>query len=370
MFKKSWFALLFFNLLFIVSAHAEKPLASGVPAADKTQHTSAEKMGEYHGAKSATHPGWFKESFLDLEEDIKDASDKNKRLVVYFWQPGCPYCSQLWDDNFSQKDIEQSFREKFEIVAINMWGDREVVSIKGEDYTEKSFAEALSIQYTPTLLFFDEKQKVILQLNGYIPPEDFKLAIEYASDKNQSKTSYAEFVASKNKPGDLKDQTGKLHHEDFFTLPGHNLDRTQPSESSTNKYLAVYFEKKNCKNCDLLHNKTLQIPLTRDLAQQFQAVQLDRYSSTPVITPSGETTNANEWANSLNISYLPSIIFFDTAGKEVMRIDAQMRSFHVQSVFDYVLSGSYKTHPNFQRYISARADEIREKGVDVDIWAY
>ena len=53
-----------------------------------------------------------------------------------------------------------------------------------------------------------------------------------------------------------------------------------------------------------------------------------------------------------------------------MRIDAQMRTFHVQSVFDYVLSGSYKTELNFQRYISARADKIREKGIDVDIWAY
>jgi len=67
----------------------------------------------------------------------------------------------------------------------------------------------------------------------------------------------------------------------------------------------------------------------------------------------------------------PAIIFFDgNGGKEVMRIDAQMRSFHIQSVFDYVLTGTYKTEANFQRYISARADKIRATGVDVDIWAY
>jgi hypothetical protein len=59
-----------------------------------------------------------------------------------------------------------------------------------------------------------------------------------------------------------------------------------------------------------------------------------------------------------------------TEEPEVMRIDAQMRSFHIQSVFDYVLSGAYKTERNFQRYISARADKIREKGKDVDIWKY
>ena len=78
----------------------------------------------------------------------------------------------------------------------------------------------------------------------------------------------------------------------------------------------------------------------------------------------------SEWANKLNISYLPAMIFFNDAGKEVMRIDAQMRTFHIQSVFDYVLSGAYKTEPNFQRYISARADKIRKQGTDVDIWAY
>lgn len=363
----------------MVSVGAEKPLMD--KDIDKTKSSlhqaSTEKMGVYRGAKTATHPTWFKESFLDLEEDINDASDKNKRLVVYFWQPGCPYCSQLWEDNFSQKDIEDTFREKFEIVAINMWGDRDVVSIKGEDYSEKSFAEALNIKYTPTLLFFDEKQKVTLQLNGYIPPKDFKLAIEYASDKTQPKSSYAEFIVSKHESKDAKRQSGVLHDEAFFTKPGYNLDRSKISHTAKgktsqqqNKYLAVYFEKANCKNCDLLHNKTLKIPLTLELAQQFKSVQLDRYSSTPVVTPAGKSTNAKGWANSLNISYLPAIIFFDTEGKEVIRVDAQMRSFHIQSVFDYVLSGSYKSSPNFQRYISARAEKIREQGVDVDIWAY
>lgn len=352
-------------LLFFMSlAHAdnETPESSG----------KAHKQGEYKGAKTATHPDWFKESFLDLEEDIKDAAQANKRLVVYFWQEGCPYCSQLWEENFSQKDIEDTFRKNFEIVAINLWGDREVVSIKGNDYTEKAFAEALNIKYTPTLLFFDEKQKVILQLNGYIPPDDFRLALEYAANREASSLSYAAYVANKTAKTNLAKASKKLHEEAFFSKPkngqGYNLERKL--KPATKKYLAVFFEKPACKNCDLLHEKTLKDPLTRKLIKQFESVQLDRFSDIVVITPKGEKTNAREWANKLNISYLPAIIFFDDQGNEVMRIDAQMRSFHVQSVFDYVLSGAYKTQKNFQRYISARADKLREQGIDVDIWAY
>jgi len=321
------------------------------------------KEGEYRGAKTATHPSWFKESFLDLEEDIADAAENNKRLVVYFWQPGCPYCSQLWEDNFSKKDILNKFRDNFEIVALNLWGDRDVVSVAGNNYTEKSFAEALQIKYTPTLLFFNEQRKVVHQLNGYVPPEDFMTSLEYVSGKNDTNQSFAEFSVAR--AGNKK--VGKLNHEDFFMKDGFDLSRRN---SQSKEYLAVFFESTNCKNCDLLHNKILQDDTTRKLVQQFDSVQLDRYAETPLTTPKGVKTTAKEWATRLNISYLPATVFFDSTGKEVMRIDAQMRTFHTQSVYDFVLSGAYKTEKNFQRWISVRADKIRAKGVDVDIWAY
>jgi thioredoxin-related protein len=328
-----------------------------------------EILGTYLGAKTATHPTWFKESFLDLEEDVADSTAKGKRLVVYFWQPGCPYCAQLWDDNFAQQDIVDTFRKHFEIIAINLWGDREIVSIGGKDYSEKSFAEALSIAYTPTLLFFNEKKKVILKLQGYVPPENFRLALQYVSQHKESEGSYAHFVAEQHLSDD-KQLQGELHVERFFVKPSYDLDVSRLDEQDKGKYQAVFFERPHCKNCDLLHQKTLQNKETVELVKKFRAVQLNRYAKTKVITPVGKQTTAKKWATELNISYLPAIVFFDPNGKEVMRIDAQMRSFHIQSVFDYVLSGAYKTELNFQRYISARADKIREEGKDVDIWKY
>ncbi len=329
----------------------------------------SKKEGEYRGAKTATHPNWFKESFLDLEEDIADATESNKRLVVYFWQPGCPYCSQLWEENFAQQEIVKFFRKNFEIVALNMWGSREVVSVAGNDYTEKSFSEALGIEYTPTLLFFDENKKVIHQMNGFVPPESFKLALEYVAGRHEKEGNIGVYAASLESEKQLAEK-GELNKETFFLNTKDTpliLDRTVENKE---KYLAVFFESKNCKNCDLLHQKTLQDAPTRELVKNFVSVQLDRFSDTAVITPSGDKTTAKEWANELNISYLPATIFFDSKGKEVMRIDAQMRTFHVQSVYDFVLSGAYKTETNFQRWISARADKMREHGVDVDIWAY
>ena len=339
-----------FSLVFAISVSAESP----------------KKEGGYFGAKTATHPAWFKESFLDLEEDIADATSNNKRLVIYFWQPGCPYCSQLWEDNFGQQKIVDDFRKNFEIVALNMRGDREVVSVGGNDYTEKSFSEALGIKYTPTLLFFDENKKVVHQLNGYIPPEDFQRSMSFVSGKHEKTQNFGAYSAQQME-ANTKTQDGKLHPEDFFMSATYDLNR---SEKKGDNYLAVFFEGKNCKNCDLLHKKTLQDKTTRNLIKQFSSVQLDRFADTKITTPAGKTTTAKEWANELGISYLPAMLFFNQKGKEVMRIDAQMRTFHIQSVFDYVLTGAYKTELNFQRYISARADKIRESGTDVDIFAY
>ena len=86
-----------------------------------------------------------------------------------------------------------------------------------------------------------------------------------------------------------------------------------------------------------------------------------------MITPDGRKTTARNWANELKVAYVPSVVVFD-AGKEVIRIEAFMKSFHFQSALDYVSSGAYKTQPNLQRFIRARADALRERGVAVDIW--
>ncbi|MCW8941834.1 MAG: thioredoxin fold domain-containing protein, partial [Gammaproteobacteria bacterium] len=72
------------------------------------------------------HPAWFKVSFLDLFEDIEDAANNNKRLMVYYFQDGCPYCKILLEENFSQREIAEKTQKYFDVVAINLWGDRYV----------------------------------------------------------------------------------------------------------------------------------------------------------------------------------------------------------------------------------------------------
>ena len=62
-------------------------------------------------------PEWFAESFLDLREDAAEAAAEGKRLMLYFMQDGCPYCTQLVTVNWRQPEIVQKTRRHFVPVA-------------------------------------------------------------------------------------------------------------------------------------------------------------------------------------------------------------------------------------------------------------
>lgn len=321
------------------------------------------KTGTFYGNKTTEYPAWFKESFLDFQEDVAEAKAAGKRLMVIFHQDGCPYCNALVERNLAQKDIEQLVRKKFDVIALNMWGDREIVSIGGKQYTEKKFAEALKVQFTPTIIFFNEQGKVILRLNGYLPPRRFKVALNFVSQHKEKEIKYRDYVAANVPPG----KTGKLNKEDFFSSPPYNLTRKGGNKT---RPLAIFFEQKDCPNCDTLHTKVLVAKDTRAIIKQFDSVQLDMWSNTPVISHQGKKTTARQLAKDLDIKYAPTIVLFNEKGEEVIRSEAFFKHFHTQGIFAYVTTGGYKKQPSFQRWLNARAEHFIEQGKDVDIWRY
>jgi thioredoxin-related protein len=302
-------------------------------------------------------PGWFKNSFLILPEDVAEAARDGKRLLLYFGQEGCPYCAALFNTNFSQPHIVEYTRRHFDAIALDIWGNREVTDFTGQPVPEKEFAVRHKVRFTPTILFFNEKGEVVLRLNGYYPPHQFLAALQYVAQKQEGHLSFPEYLARLAPPP----AQGRLHAEPFFARPPHDLARVK------GKPVAVFFEQKDCTGCDTLHREILNQPATRRQLKRFHVIQLDRWSDTPVVTPAGGETTARRWADALHIAYVPSVVLFDGAA-EVIRIEAFLKGFHVQSVLDYVASGAYKTQPELQRFIRERADRLREQGVAIDLW--
>ena len=46
--------------------------------------TASANEGQFLGAKETVYPDWFKESFLDLTEDVAAATEVQKRLLLLF----------------------------------------------------------------------------------------------------------------------------------------------------------------------------------------------------------------------------------------------------------------------------------------------
>ncbi len=301
-------------------------------------------------------PAWFKNSFLDLQEDIEEAREENRRLVIFFYQDGCPYCKKLLQDNFGQRDIAEKTRNNFDVVSLNIWGDREV-TFADTVMSEKDFAAHYKVMYTPTMIFFDEQGKAVLRTNGYYHPAKFNAALDYVLGKHDKKEKFRSYLA-RISPGKKQ---GKIY-TDVATLKA-PFDFSQPSD----KYKLVMFEQKQCQECDELHGDILKRKETKTQIAKFDVAVLDMWSEDKVVRPDGTHSNIKQWAKELNIQYAPSLVYFDSTGKEVFRSDGYLRAFHVQSVMDYVSSGAYKTQKNFQRYIDSRAHDLREQGIEVDI---
>ncbi|MET0682458.1 MAG: thioredoxin fold domain-containing protein [Casimicrobiaceae bacterium] len=304
-------------------------------------------------------PPWFTESFLDFRDDIRDATRDHRRLMVYFGQDGCPYCQALMATNFSQRGIVEKTRRHFVAIALNLWGDRETTWIDGRTMSEKALARRLNVQFTPTLLFFDERGKVVARLNGYYPPHRFEAVLDYVSGRHERDMSLAGYLARH-----VRDPaSARLADEAFFLPPPHDLRR-----SAGGKPLAVLFETIHCGPCDELHREGLQRPQVRALLSQFDVARFAFGAPTRLTTPAGKVTTARAWATELGVTFAPTLVFFAADGREVFRIDAYLRPFHLESSLDYVASGAYRDEPSFQRFIQARAERIRAGGVTVDLW--
>jgi thioredoxin-related protein len=328
---------------------------------------TANEKAVFDGVKPTEYPEWFKEGFLNLNEDVADAAEMNKRLMLIFHQPGCPYCNALVERNLAQKDIEQKVQKNFDVISINMWGDREIVNIGSQTFTEKTFAEALKVQFTPTILFFNEQGKIILRLNGYLPPDRFKIAVDWVADKQENKISYRNFIKQNESNLDIN-SSGNIISESYFLKKPYDLSKLKNNDQ--NKPFALLFEQKDCPNCSTLHNKVFSEKSTQEIVKQFSVIQLDMWADTAIINTSGTKTTAKQLAKQLNVKYAPTIIVFNSQGKEIIRSEAFFKTFHTQGIFHYVLSESYKKQPSFQRYLSKRAEHFIESGVSVDIWGY
>jgi thioredoxin-related protein len=147
---------------------------------------------------------WFLESLLDLNDDLKEASDKGKRLVIMWELKGCPYCKKIHEINLADPAIETFIKDRFEVIQLNIRGSREVTDFDGERLPEKDFARKYGVRATPTFQFFPERSdglakkpvaaREVARWQGYVEPKPFLAMFRFVADKAYEKTSLTDYL--------------------------------------------------------------------------------------------------------------------------------------------------------------------------------
>jgi len=144
---------------------------------------------------------WFYQSFLELNEDAIEADSTGKYLMVLIEQAGCPYCRELHQVNFKNKEIITYLQDHFLIVQIDLWGSREVVSIDGESLEERDWVTKNDIFFTPTTLIYTAAEsgrvEEIFRMPGYLKPFHYLSSLEYVVNEKYLEKTFQQYLQEK-----------------------------------------------------------------------------------------------------------------------------------------------------------------------------
>lgn len=97
---------------------------------------------------------WMRETFKDMAEDLAEANDEGRRLLIIWEQRGCIYCTKLHEDVLPRPEIDALLSDEYFVVQLNLFGDVEVTDFDGEVLSERDMAMKWGIMFTPSFMFF------------------------------------------------------------------------------------------------------------------------------------------------------------------------------------------------------------------------
>ncbi len=307
------------------------------------------ERGKVLGAESFDLPEWFKSSFLDIADDAAEAGGAGRHLMLFFHLENCPYCAKMLADSFSGANRE-FITAHFDVVDIDIRGAREV-NYGGEEMTEREFARAVGVQYTPTLLFLDSSAVAALTVGGYRSPPALRAALRYVRDGAYREMPLADYAAK--------------HSPARYQLRPHPDFNAGADLSAATRPLMVIVEDDTCADCEWMHKNILHKPDVREQLRRLAVARLDAKSPAAIVSPAGKKSTQAEFAASLGLHYRPGAVFFD-GGREVLRLTGLLNRYHFREAARYAAGRHKEKYGTFGAYLRARREELLAAGETVD----
>lgn len=156
------------------------------------------------GEDGLYHFDWYLESFLDIAEDIATAQATGKRFAILWGLKGCPACRRLHEIHLADQQTQSYIRANFEILHLNILGQRTVTDLDGSKLGEKAFAARYGIIGTPSLQFFPETadglaarkpaEREVLRMPGLPDPADFLAMFRFVRENGYLSGTFADWA--------------------------------------------------------------------------------------------------------------------------------------------------------------------------------
>jgi thioredoxin-related protein len=339
--------------------------AAGAAASAEADPAAASATGQLLGAKQSSHPDWFKESFLDIAEDVEEAADAGRHVILFLEMNGCPYCYKMIEENFKGSDYSEWLQERFDVIALNVRGDREVAMDADTMMSEKALAEALGVRYTPTVIFLDQANEPVARVNGYRNAADFKQVLDYVDAQTYQSQTLADYLDSQNAETATAGSDALRDHDQIREAADVG------DLSAIDGPLLLLFEDAACGACDALHDGHLKAPEVIEALKPYTVVRVDTLSDAAFTGPDGEPTTGAQLADDLGIEYRPTLVLMDgpAGGKdEIARIESMLYRYHFVGLLEYVGLGKYRDFPDGPfDYINDKTAKLTAAGEDVSI---
>lgn len=317
-----------------------------------TSNAATEKRGEITGGVTHVAPSWFKESFLEIQDDVDEATEADKHVILFFQLNGCPYCDRMLTESFRAEPLTTYIQEHFDTIAINVGGDREIIFNEEITVIEKELAEMLKVRATPAIVFLNSENKSVVRVNGYRSPERFEQVLHYVKKKAYEQDS-------------LMDYLDKNLRKDIYTPRGSPLFTQTTDLSAVEGPLAILFEDGSCYDCNELYDNVLPRDEVQTELQAFTLVRLNADSEEDMIDVDGSKSTPRAMVKKYEMIYRPGILLFDDK-LLVRRYDSLLFPHHFKEGFRYVSGGYYKTQ-DYRAYSEARTEELLAQGVNIDL---
>ncbi|NEX20552.1 thioredoxin fold domain-containing protein [Thiorhodococcus mannitoliphagus] len=311
------------------------------------------------------YPDWFKETFLDLPDEIDEARSAGKvGLMVLFTTEGCSYCAEFIRTSLADARLAERVQARFDAIGLEIFSDAEMVAPDGSQLRVKEFAERAGAGFAPSLVFYGEDGALLYRGVGYHSPERFASVLDYLSGPQQAGQSFRDFVVARSAEHSSAPADYRLLSDPLFSPPPFALDR---SRMPADRPLLVLFEADGCEACGQMHKEVLARPEVRELLGRFEVVRLDAEDDeTPVLTPGGRRTTAAAWFAQTGLTRLPALLFFEEHGQEVLRTDALVLRQRMMNALMYTLERAYQKGWTYQRFARTKSLERsqRDNGQD------